>query len=121
MGLFAAQRLRFIFAVYLALSVLGVFTFAAVPDIAAFDFWKTEPMTDGSISSMDADYTIDCFAEYNVKARGQSPLSSRKSAHVMTFFGTLRAGIDTSLIAMKIAKPVKVPSSKSTLLLKLRI
>jgi hypothetical protein len=121
MGLFPAQRPRFIFAAYLALSVLGVFTFAVTPDINAFDFWKTKPMADGSVSSMDVDYAIDCFAQYNVKLWGRLPFSSRKSTHIMTFFGISCAGIVVSLLAMKTAKPVKAPNSKSTLLLKLRI
>jgi hypothetical protein len=121
MGLFPAQRPRFIFAAYLALSVLGVFTFAATPDITAFDFWKSKPITDGSVSSMDADYAIDCLAEYSAKTRGYLTLSSRKSTYSISFFGILCASIVTSLLVIKAAKPAKAPNNKGTLLLKLRI
>ncbi|MDR1230399.1 MAG: hypothetical protein LBK61_03235 [Spirochaetaceae bacterium] len=121
MDLFPAQRLRFIFAAYLALSVLGVFIFAAAPDVTVLDFWKSKPVTDGAVSSMDADYAVDCLVQYSAKTRGHTTLSSRKSAHSITFFGTLCAGIAASLFVTKAAKPAKAPNSKSTLLLKLRI
>jgi hypothetical protein len=120
MALFPAQRLRFIFTAYLALSVMGIFTLAATPE-PAFDFWKSKPITDGSVISADADYIIDCFAEYTVKIRGYSTLPSRKSTHIITFFGTLCAGTAISLFAIKVAKPIKAANSKSMLLLKLRI
>jgi hypothetical protein len=122
MGFFAAQRPRFIFVVYLALSVMGIFTFAAAADLPAFDFWKSKPAIDGSIVNADADYATGCLAEYiSVKARGCSFLPSRKSMHIITFFGTLCAGIITSFSVTKIAKPIKAPNGKNTFLLNLRI
>ncbi|MDR1126563.1 MAG: hypothetical protein LBL06_00380 [Treponema sp.] len=121
MGFFPAQRLRFIFVAYLALSVMGEFTFAAAEDLTAFDFWKSKPITDGSIISMDVDYTIDCFAEYTAKVRGYSSLPSRKSMRIIISFGTLYAGIIASCSGIKLAKPIKAPNSKNTLLLKLRL
>jgi hypothetical protein len=97
---------------------MGVFTFETTQELVGFDFWKSKP--DGSVISAGADYAINCFAEYT-KTRGYSTLSSRKSTQTITFFGTLCAGIAVSLLAIKAAKPVKAPNSKSTLLLKLRI
>jgi hypothetical protein len=121
MGFFPAQRLRFIFVAYLALSVMGKFTLAAVDDLAAFDFWKSNPITDGSIISMDVDYAIGCFTEYTAKTRGYSSLPSRKFMRTIAFFGMLYTGIITSCSGIKIAQPIKAPDSKNTLLLKLRL
>jgi hypothetical protein len=122
MGFFAAQRPRFIFVVYLALSVMGIFTFAAAADLPTFDFWKSNPAIDGSITSADTDYTTGCLAEYiSVKIRGCSFLPSRKSMHIITFLGTLYAGIITLFLITKITKPIRAPNSKNTFLLKLRI
>ncbi|MDR0640042.1 MAG: hypothetical protein LBG27_14300 [Spirochaetaceae bacterium] len=121
MGLFPAQRPRFVFVVFLALSVMGTFTFAVRADIPAFDFWKGGPIEGGSIASVDADYTIDCLAEYTGKVRGYLYAPSRKSTHVITPFGSLFAGIIPLSSVIKTAKPTKVPNSKDTILLKLRI
>jgi hypothetical protein len=121
MVFFAAHRLRFVFAAYLALSVLGEFTFAAAEDLTAFDFWKTKPAADGSLISMDVDYTIDCFAEYTAKMRGFTSLPSRKSMRGITLFGTLYAGIAGAYSGIKAAGPLKAAAGKNTILLKLRL
>ncbi|MDR0374998.1 MAG: hypothetical protein LBH85_04665 [Treponema sp.] len=118
---FWAQRPRFIFVVCLALSVMGTFTFASRADIPTFGFWKSSPIPGGFITSADADYTIDCLAEYPVKTRGYASLPSRKSTYITTPFGTLYAGIIASFSIIKIANPIKAPNSKNTILLKLRI
>jgi hypothetical protein len=121
MNFFPAQRPHFIFAAYLVLSVIGVFTFTATPELTAFDFWKNKPITDGSVISMNANYSLDCLAEYSVKARVYSTHPSRKSTQIILFFGVLCTGIAVSVLVIKAAKPTKAPNSKSTLLLKLRI
>jgi hypothetical protein len=121
MGLFPAQKPRFIFVACLALFVMGTFTFAEAADLPDFDFWKSESKTDGSITSVDTNYVIDCLGEYTVKTRGYSFSPSRKSMRIVTSVGTLYAGIFALISVMKSAKPVKAPNSKNTLLLKLRI
>ncbi|MDR1249743.1 MAG: hypothetical protein LBK63_10610 [Treponema sp.] len=121
MGFFPAQRLRFIFVAYLVLSVMGEFTFTAAEDLAAFDFWKSKTMPDGSIISMDVDYTIDCFAGYAVKTRGYLSLPSRRSMRILAFFGMFCAGSIASYSGIKIAGSIKTPNTKNTLLLKLRL
>jgi hypothetical protein len=121
MGLFPAQKPRFIFIACLALSVIGTFTFAAAAELPSFDFWKNESNTDGSITNVDADYVIDCLNEYTGKARGYSFFSSRKPIRIMLSCGALYVGIIALFSVMKAAKPAKVPNNKNTLLLKLRI
>jgi hypothetical protein len=120
MDTFPAKRPRFIFAVCLALSVTGIFTFAAVPDLAAFDFWKNK-LTDGSIASANADYTIDRFAKFTSKTRGDSTLLSRRFAYNIPFLGTLCACMGVSVLVIKTAQPNKAPGSQSMPLLNLRI
>jgi hypothetical protein len=120
MNFFPAQKPRFIFVICLVLSVIGVFTFAATPDLTGFDFWKSK-LIDGSVISANVDYTVDRFTEFKSKTRGDLTLSLRKSACFILFCGTLCAGIAASVLAIKAAKPIKVPNSKGTLLLKLRI
>jgi hypothetical protein len=100
---------------------MGGFVFAAAEDLTAFDFWKSDPMAEGAIISTDADYAIDCFAEYTVKARGYASLPSRKSMRTITFFGTLCAGSITSYSGIKIAKLLEASNNKNTLLFKLRL
>jgi hypothetical protein len=109
------------FVAYLALSVMGTFAFAMAGNIPVFDFWKIEPKTDGSSINADIDYGINCPAEYTVKTRGYSFSPSRKSAYIITSTGILYASSIALFAGMKIAKPVKAPNSKNTLLLKLRI
>jgi hypothetical protein len=121
MRFFPAQKLRFIFVAYLALSVIGTFTFVAAADIPIFDFWKSESKTGGFITNVNTGYIIDCLTEYNVKIRGCSFSSSRKSMRVITSFGTLYAGIIALFSGMRITKPIKAPNSKKNQLLKLRI
>jgi hypothetical protein len=120
MDTFPAKRPRFIFAVCLVLSVIGIFAFAATPDLAAFDLWKNK-LIDGSIADANADYTIDRFAKFTSKTRGDSTLPSRKSAYNITFLGTPCACIGVSLLAIKAAQPNKATNSQNTPLLKLRI
>jgi hypothetical protein len=115
-----ARRPRFIFAICLVLSVMGVFAFAATPDIAGFDFLKNK-LIDGSVISANTDYTIDRFAEFKNKTKGDSTLSLRRSAYFILLFGRLCVGIAASVLVIRVARPIKAPSSKSTLLLKLRI
>jgi hypothetical protein len=118
MGLFPAKGLRFIFVACLALSVTGTFTFAAT-DLPSFDFQESSPITDGSITGADADYAIDCLAEYTFRVRGCASLPSRKSMYAA--LGTLCAGIAASFSIIKIPRPTKAPDSKNAILLKLRI
>jgi hypothetical protein len=118
---FPAQKPRFIFVACLVLSVIGTFTFAVAADLPAFDFWKSESNTDSSITSVDEDYIIDCLSEYTGKTRGYSFFPLRKSMRIITSLGTLYAGIIALFSGMKIAKPMKAPANKNTLLLKLRI
>jgi hypothetical protein len=118
-GLFSAQRPRFVFVVCLVLSVMGTFTFAVATDIPAFDFWKSGPTGGGSVAGADADYTIDRLAEW--QGRGYFYSSSRRSTYIITPFGTLSVGIIALFLVIKIAKPTKAPNSKNTLLFKLRI
>jgi hypothetical protein len=119
MGFLPAKGPRFIFVACLALSVMGTVTFAAT-DIPLSDFQESTPVTDGSITGADADYTIDCLAEYTFRVRGCASLPSRKSMH--TAFGTLLCtGIVASFSIIKIFRPTKAPDSKNTILLKLRI
>ncbi|MDR2394235.1 MAG: hypothetical protein LBD93_08800 [Treponema sp.] len=99
---------------------MGTFTFTAT-DLSVFDVRESKPITGGSITRVDTDYTIDCLAEYTVKVRGYASLPSRKPAHIITPFRTLCAGIITSYSVMKIIKLIEVPNSKNTILLKLRI
>jgi hypothetical protein len=120
MKFFPARRPRFIFAICLALSVMGVFAFAATPDLAGFDFLKNK-LIDGSVISANTDYTIDRFAEFKNKTKGDSTLSLRRSAYFILLFGRLCVGIAASVLVIKVARPIKAPNSKSTLLLKLRI
>jgi hypothetical protein len=118
MGFFPAKRPRFIFVACLALSVMGTFTFAAA-DLPAFDFLESNPLTGGSITNMEADYTIDCLP--TVRTRGCASLPLRKSTHIITHSGILCAGIDTLYSVIKSAQPAKTPNGKNTILLKLRI
>jgi hypothetical protein len=121
MGLFPAQKPCFIFVACLALSVMGTFTFAAAADFPAFDFWKSESKIDGSITSVDVDYIIDCLSECTGKARGYSFFFSRRSVRIITAVGTLYTGIIALFSVMKSVKSTKAPNNKNTLLLKLRI
>jgi hypothetical protein len=115
-----AKRPRFIFVACLALSVMGTFTLAAA-DLPAFDLWENKPATGGSITNVDADYAIDCLAEYTVKLRGGASLPSRKSTRAITLFGTLYAGpVAFPPVIMK-ARPAEAPGRNNTILLKLRI
>jgi hypothetical protein len=100
---------------------MGGFVFAAAEDLTAFDFWKSEPTADGVIISTDADYTIGCFAEYTVKARGYASLPSRKSTRSITFFGTPSAGSIASYSGIKIAQLLEASNNNNTLLFKLRL
>jgi hypothetical protein len=120
MGFFPVKRPRFILAACLVLSVMGMFTFAAA-DLPALDSWESKPITGVSIAGVDMDYTIDCLAEYTVRARGYTSLPSRKSTHIITPFRTPYAGIIASFSVMKMTQPAKAPNSKNTILLKLRI
>jgi hypothetical protein len=99
---------------------MGTFTFAATVGLTVFGFRKSSSITGGSITGMDADYTIDCLAEYPIKMRGYS-LSSRKPTYIVTLFGIRCAGIAALFSAIKIAHPVKALSSKNTIPLKLII
>jgi hypothetical protein len=99
---------------------MGAFTFAAA-DRFSFDFWKSGPVTGASLTNVDADYAIDCLAEYAVKIRGGASLPSRKSPYSTTPFGILYAGMLVSFSVMKIAESIKAPNSKDIILLKLRI
>jgi hypothetical protein len=121
MVFFPAKRPSLIFVTCLSLSVMGTFTFAAA-DIPAFDFRESKPIG-GSLSGLDADYTIDCINEYTVKVRRYASLPSRKSARVITItpLGTLCAGIAILFSVIKIAQPAKTPNIKNIILLKLRI
>jgi hypothetical protein len=117
----SAQKPRSIFVACLVLSVIGTFTFAVSADLPTFDFWNSKSKTDGSITSADADYIIDCLNEYTGKARGYSFPPSRKSMRIITPFGALYAGVIALFSGIKTAKPIKAPNNKNTLLLKLRI
>jgi hypothetical protein len=99
---------------------MGTFTFAAA-DFIAFDFRGSKLIIGDPATSADADYTIDCLAEYIVKVRGRTSLPSRKSTHIVTSFGTLCAGIDPLSSVIKSAQPAQTPNGKNTILLKLRI
>jgi hypothetical protein len=118
---FPAQMPRFILVACLALSVIGTFTFVAVAELPAFVFWENESKTGGFITSVDADYVIDCLNEYTGRTRGYPFFSSRKSMRIITPAGTLYAGSIALFPVMKIAKSTKTPNNKNTLLLKLRI
>jgi hypothetical protein len=120
MNFYSAQRPRFIFVICLALSVTGVFSLAAMPDLTAFDFWKNK-FIDASVIKANAGYTIDCFAELRSKTKGEPTLPSRKSAYGILFLRTLCACAMISLLVIKAVKPAKAPHRQSTLLLKLRI
>jgi hypothetical protein len=120
MNFFSVQRPRFSFVICLALSVTGVFSLVAMPDLTAFDFWKNK-FIDGSVIKANTDYTIDCFAELRSKTRGDSTLPLRRSAHGILFLRTLCACVMTSLLVIKAAKPDNAPHRQNTLLLKLRI
>jgi hypothetical protein len=119
-SVFPAQKPRCIFVACLALSVFGTFTFAAA-DLPALDFWKSSPITGGSLTSGIADYTIDCLAEYTAKIRGCSSLPSRKSTHIVIPFVTLFTGITALFSVIKITKLINTLNNKNTILLKLRI
>jgi hypothetical protein len=118
MGFLPMKSLGFIFGICLALSVMGTFTFA-VADLPAFDFRGSDSLTGGSITNMDADYTIDCLP--TVRIRGCASLPLRKSMHIITPLGILCAGIDTLFSVIKSTQPAKTPNGKNTILLKLRI
>jgi hypothetical protein len=102
------------------LSVLGTFTFTAA-NISDLDFWKSKPITGGTITSGVAGYTIDCIAEYAIKIRGCSSLPSRKSTHIVTPFVTLFTGIIALFSVIKITRLSNVVNNTNTILLKLRI
>ena len=114
------KRSRFIFIACLVLSVMSTFTFAAA-GFSTFDFRESKPITDGSVASVDTDYTIDCLAECTVKSRVCASLPSRKSTHIIRPFGTSYAGITPLFSVIKITQPTKVLNNKDTILLKLRI
>jgi hypothetical protein len=99
---------------------MGAFTFAALPDIAAFGFLKGNPITDGAVTRANAAYTIDCLAGL-AGIRDISSLHSRKPTQIITLFGIFCAGIVGVFSALKIAKPNKTINAKNIPLFKLRI
>jgi hypothetical protein len=118
MVFFPERMPRCIFVACLALSVLGAFTFAAA-DFPSLDFLRNQPVTGGSVTSMD--YTIDGLAEYSVRLRGCPSLPSRKSTHIIMPFDTLSVGAISLFLVMNITKRSDRPNTKNTIPLKLRI
>ena len=117
MGFFLVKKPRFIFVVFLALSVTSAFTSAAA-DIPSLDFREGKQGTGGSITNIDAGYTIDCLPAARTT---WASLPSRKSARFITPFGTFYADIVIPFSIIKITQPTKTLNAKNTILLKLRI
>jgi hypothetical protein len=122
MGLFLGKKRHLpAVAVYLAVSILGVFTFLAVEPLRSIDLFEGEPASRGVLAPLD--YTIDCLAEGPAAmSRGWS-FSPLRSGHlrIPLSLENKTTGAVSSKSSLREIEKVKYLSVKDTILLKLLV
>jgi hypothetical protein len=108
--------LHLILATYLAVSIMGIFTFMAIEPLCSIVFWEDRPVSGGCFTHVD--YTIDCLAEGTAipsKAKGYvySPL------RLVMPFGIRNSRTALPQIALKTIEKVNHINREHTIPLKL--
>jgi hypothetical protein len=115
--------LRLILAAYLAVAVLGIFTFIATEPLRSIDFWGDKPVSGGFFTPIDL--SIDCLAEGTTimsKARGHSFSPLRAGALRMAAPpGAQYTGTVPVQSSFRAIETVNHRTIKNAILLKLRI
>jgi hypothetical protein len=112
-----------ILAAYLAVAIMGLFTFAAAEPLRSVDLWDDEPESDVFFALID--FTIDCLAEGETvmsRARGYSfsPLRTG-SLRILMLIGLQYAGFVLIQSSLKKSEKVNYLTIKNAVLLKLLI
>jgi hypothetical protein len=122
--LLGEKRPPLILTAYLALAVIGIFTFVVIEPFHADDFWNANTERSDGVFTL-IDYTTDCLSENVVilgKAGGYSfsPLHN-SSLRTMMSLGAKDAKTIFSLSFLRIIEKTNYLNIRNTILLKLRI
>jgi hypothetical protein len=105
---------RLFLAAYLALSILGIFTFMAVDPLRSIDFGEDRPVSGSFFTSIDL--PIGCLAEDTTitsKARGHS-------FSMVLPFGTPNTGIVLAQLSLRAVEKASRLTKNNVIPLKLR-
>ncbi|AEF82369.1 hypothetical protein [Leadbettera azotonutricia] len=124
MGLLIKRKFpHLILAAYLAIAIIGAFSFSAIEPLREIDFWVDKPASSNFLEPID--HSINCLAEGTAimsRARGYSfSLLRNGSLRVLMAFGLKNTGSSFFHASLAHAEKMNSLSTKYTIPLKLRI
>ncbi|GHV57306.1 hypothetical protein AGMMS49579_22980 [Spirochaetia bacterium] len=114
---------RLILAAYLAIAIMGLFTFAAAGPLRSLDSWDNDPFSESFFTSIDL--AIDCLAEGEtiMSRAGRYSFSPLRTGflRLLMLNAPQNAGSVLAQSSLKAIEKVNYLDIKNTILLKLRI